>query len=125
MSLPVRCTIVQGVYVGSCTYNDFCREVVQDLCEVTPFNCPPEMAEYGFDCSCPFNVLPQTFDGAYSFEIPDFSVNGIDSSPVCPFFFFTGHGFLANGDFDVKISVSDASNHHVACYRFLFTMTKA
>jgi hypothetical protein len=40
----------------------------------------------------------------------------------CPFFF---HGPVGSGDFDVKVTVNDASNQHVACYRFFYTMTKA
>lgn len=41
----------------------------------------------------------------------------------CPFFF---HGLgVTSGDFDVKVIVTDDSNQHVACYRFLYTMTRA
>lgn len=83
------------------------------------------MAEYGFDCSCPFNILAQTVDGAHLFEIPDFSLNDINFLSVCPFFSMSGTSFLANGNFDVKISVTNASNQHLACFRFLFTMARA
>ena len=37
----------------------------------TPANCLPELGQYGFDCSCPFNIPAQSFDESYSFEMPN------------------------------------------------------
>ena len=31
LALPVRCTIVQGFSVGSCSYNDVCKDVLQGI----------------------------------------------------------------------------------------------
>ncbi len=109
----------QGTPIGSCTYSDFCRDVVQDICEINTSNCSPELDHFGIDCSCPFDIPAQTYDETYSFDLPDFSSSII---APCPFFFqLTG----VSGDFDVKMTLNDASNQHVACFRFLYTMTKA
>ncbi len=116
----MRCTIIQGFSVGSCTYSDFCNDVGKNICGVTATNCPPEWAYYGIDCNCPFNIPAQSVDGLFEIDVPDFNGN----PPFCPFFFVLA-SFVANGDYDVKINVSNASNQHVACFRFLFTMQKA
>jgi len=61
----------------------------------------------------------QTVDETYSFYLPDFSTSLI---APCPFFFQLN---AVSGDFDVKIIVNDVSNQHVACFRILYTITKA
>jgi hypothetical protein len=110
----------QGFSVGSCTYSDFCKDVIQDLCEINASNCPSELAQFGIDCSCPVDIQAQTIDESFEFEIP-----GIDvTAPVCPLFFIPVHSLLVNGDFEVKITVNDGSNQHVGCFRFLFSMSK-
>ena len=89
LALPYRCTVVNGngmgLPVGSCTYSDFCRDVVQDLCKITPTNCPEEFAEYGIDCTCPFNIPAQTIDDIYQYDIPD--LRDFSTDPFCPLFF--------------------------------------
>ena len=88
------------------------------------------MADWGIDCNCPFNIPIQTVDGPSTFDIPDFSsILPEDIYPLenlCQLFFipFVFGSFTAQGDFDVKISVNNAANQHVACFRFLFTMMK-
>ena len=111
--------IWQGISVGSCSYSDFCRDVVQNVCEINTSNCSPELDQFGIDCICPFDITVKTVDETYSFDLPDFSTSLI---VPCPFFFQLNG---VSGDFDVKIIVNDASNQHVACFRFLYTMTKA
>jgi hypothetical protein len=81
------------------------------------------MHDLGIDCSCPFNIPAHTVDGSYSFDLPD--INPIFQYVKCPLFFFpSGMGISASGDFDAKIIVNNASNQHVACFRFFFTMMK-
>ena len=67
LALPVRCTIAnsggQQFPVGSCTYADACKDVMQDMAGVTAENCPPELADWGIDCNCPFDLPVQTVDG--------------------------------------------------------------
>ena len=135
LALPVRCTIAninfQALPVGSCSYQDLCKDIVQDMCGFNAPNCPPELADWGIDCNCPFNIPIQTVDGPSTFDIPDFSsILPEDIYPLenlCQLFFipFVFGSFIAQGDFDVKISVNNAANQHVACFRFLFSMMKA
>ena len=111
LALPVRCTIVQGFSVGSCSYNDVCKDVLQGIAGITAENCPPELAEWGVDCNCPLNIPAQSVDGTLSLDFPDLSTTIVS--------------FLANGDFDIKALISGPSNSHVACLRFLLTIQKA
>ncbi len=84
---------------------------MQDIADINASNCPPELGDWGIDCNCPFDVPAQTVDGSITGEIPDLSTTVVS--------------FLANGDFDVKATINNASNQHVACFRFLFTVIKA
>ena len=111
LALPVRCTIVQGFAVGSCSYADACKDVLQDIAEFNSANCPPELADWGIDCSCPFDVPAQTVDSSVTADVPDFSKTILT--------------FFANGDFDIKAVVNNAANQHLACFRFLLTIVKA
>jgi hypothetical protein len=111
LALPINCLLVQGVYVGSCTYNDLCKDVLQGIAEFDETNCPAELADWGIDCNCPFNVPAQTVDGSITGDIPDLATTVIS--------------FMANGDFDIRATINNASNQHVACFRFLLTVQKA
>ena len=108
--MPVRCTIVQGLSVGSCSYADLCKNVLNDIADINNTNCPPELADWGIDCNCPFNVPAQTVDGSLDVDIGDLSVSIVS--------------FLANGDFDITAKVNDNRGQHVACFRFLLTIVK-
>jgi hypothetical protein len=113
LSLPVRCSIVQGGAVGSCSYTDLCRGIVDNeyVFNITPSNCPLGFSDWGIDCNCPFKFDPRTVDREFNFDLPDLS--------------YTVINFLANGDMDMKVSINNAQNQHIACFRFLFTMMKA
>ncbi len=110
LALPVRCTIVQGIYVGSCTHYDFCSNLLQLNWGFNTSNCPEELVMLGIDCDCPFNIPYQHAERQFDMEIVDLSTTVIS--------------FMANGDFDFKYNINNASNQHVACFRFLFTMAK-
>jgi hypothetical protein len=84
---------------------------MQDIAGLTPANCPPGLADWGIDCSCPFNIPAQSVDDSIEVELPDLSTTIVS--------------FLANGDFDIKATINNASNQHVACLRFLLTIQKA
>ena len=112
LALPVRCTVARpGINVGSCSYTDICKDVMQDIANVTSVNCPPKLAEWGIDCNCPFNLPVQKIDGSLDFQISDLSTSIVS--------------FLVSGDFDVTATVNNAANQHVACLRLKFTMQKA
>jgi hypothetical protein len=110
LALPVRCTLVQGFYFGSCTQNDFCSNIFQFFWGYYPSNCPAELADLGIDCNCPFNIPFQNIEGQFVMDVIDFST--------------TLYAFMAVGDFELKYNINNASNQHVACFRFFFTMSK-
>ena len=111
LALPVSCVIVQGFSVGSCSYNDVCKDVMQDIAGITTANCPAGLVDFGINCTCPFDIPAQSVDGKLEFDIPDLST--------------TIASFLASGDFDITATVNNASNQHVACLRFKLTIDKA
>ncbi len=112
LSPPVRCTIVQGFYIGSCSYRDLCEGIVDNeyIFNITPSNCPLGFSDWGIDCNCPFKFDPRTVDREFNFDLPDLSTKNIS--------------FFANGDYDMKVNVHNVQNEHIACYRFLFTTIK-
>ncbi len=48
IKLPIRCYIAQGVYVGSCTYDDVCVILQTLLPDFKPgATCPADLAAFG------------------------------------------------------------------------------
>ena len=111
LALPVRCVLVQGLYVGSCSYTDLCKNLINEIAGITADNCLPDLADWGIDCNCPFNIPIEIVEGSHTIEIEDLSTS-IAS-------------FMANGDFDITVKVNDSSNAHVACFRFFLTVQKS
>jgi hypothetical protein len=109
LALPVRCTIVQGLSVGSCSYKDACKNILNELAGLDASNCPVELAAYGIDCTCPFNIPTAVMDEVFLASLEDLS-----TSPV---------SFLATGDFDVTIKAADARGEAL-CLNVKFTMKK-
>ena len=98
LPLPVRCYYNSGSNFpfGSCSYADLCKDHMQDFWEINALNCPPELADFGIDCNCPFNIRQGILDiDNIDFELYDLSTTG-------PF------SFLAIGDFDVTANISDS-----------------
>ena len=89
--------LAAGIYVGSCVYNDLCT-IVQQLVpdSFNPTACPPELADYGIDCKCPFNIR----DGLI--EVIDTELDLPDASTSIA-------TFLASGDFDIIIKTNVAN----------------
>ena len=112
MTFGIGCTIKDGLKFGSCSYNDLCKDVFQDIANFTSPNCPPEFVELGIDCNCPFNIPIKSFDS--EFDIEDLMILGLYLSP----FGIQGVG----GDYDVTITINNSANQHVACLRFKFTV---
>ena len=111
LALPIRCTIVQGFNFGSCTYNDLCKDVMKDIMQGYMEDAFGFMFAHASDYICPFDIQPQSVENSLDYEVPDFST--------------TTASFFASGDFDISVSINNASNQHVACLRFKFTMQKA
>ena len=94
IALPVKCYIVNGQNVGSCTYPDLCAFLQSLFDEFKPETCPPALAEYGIDCKCPFNIRSQQLNiVGHTLEIPDASK--------------TAASFLASGNFDITINATE------------------
>ncbi|CAF0878512.1 unnamed protein product [Rotaria sordida] len=68
--LPVRCYIVQGEQVGSCTYPDMCA-LMQRLFKHDATNCPAQLSPYGIDCTCPVKVNKNDLDIEMDLDIPE------------------------------------------------------
>ena len=112
--LPIRCINVgpigNPIYFGSCSYNDICKDFFQNFIGMTTQTCQPELADWGIDCNCPFDILAQSFDSILHLNIPNLSA--------------TDYSFLASGDFDVTTTINNSANQHVACLRVKFTLYK-
>ena len=101
--LPVRCSNGFGLTIGSCSYNDFCKDFLEPVNGL--------LVSWETDNSCPFDFPIKSIDRSFSFEIYDLST--------------TVFSFLAARVFDVTISVNTTSNQHIACFRFKYTIQKA
>ena len=111
LSLSVRCQTINGFYAGSCSYPDLCKDLFGDLLGNTPENCPPELYEWGIDCTCPFNLPVQTVDGNIAFFIStstEFWISDI----------------MGVGDFELTANIRNNRGEHVACFRFLYSTLK-
>ena len=101
--------MASGVYVGSCVYDDLCSIISQLIPDsFNPTACPPELAQFGIDCTCPFKV-------------PAGNVNIEDTLAELPDASTSIATFLASGDFDITIKTEDVLGKY-ACVRIKFTV---
>ena len=113
ITLPIKCYLVAGKPVGSCTYASLC-ELLQDLLdEFQPATCPAGLAQFGIDCRCPFNIKPQRLNiDRELLNIPDASK--------------TAASFLASGNFNITVIAKDTDNPGAAqpygCVNLLLTI---
>ena len=112
-ALPVRCTILQGLSVGSCSYTDLCKDFFRDILGNTPENCPPEFEEWGIGCTCPFYVPVQTIEGSISFNITSITDDN-----------WIFLNLFGSGDYDLTVTINNNRGEHVACLRFLYSIYK-
>ena len=56
LTLPVDCYLMDGTYVGSCSYNDLCA-FTNFIFNLNQSKCPEFLINNGFDCTCPYNFL--------------------------------------------------------------------
>ena len=103
--------MISGIFAGSCVYDDICAHIAQIFPQTfNPQACPPELAEYGIDCTCPFNIRSGSVDLVdLLLNIPDLS----DPNIVL--------GFLGKGDYDITIKTEDTLGKF-ACLRIKYTM---
>ena len=107
IKLPVRCYVVNGEQVGSCSYPDLCT-LAKRLFQFGPADCPAQLRQYGIDCNCPVNINKRDLDIDMDVTIP--------SAPEYA-------SWLSTGDFDVKLVASVGTMS--ACYNIQFSVKPA
>ena len=110
ISLPVRCFLADGHYVGSCTYDDLC-DIIRESFRYFENVCLDEDDDEPY-CVCPFNIpasLPGVTTSYLPYSLPEFSE--------------TIFSYLATGDFDVTIEFDDSVGY-VGCLNLKFSTKK-
>ncbi|CAF3846366.1 unnamed protein product [Adineta steineri] len=112
IALPVRCYIVNGQNVGSCTYPDICAFIKDLVTDFHPDTCHPTLIQHGINCVCPFNIpIQRLLFRDHPLDLPDASQSAAT--------------FMASGNFDitVKATESAAANAELyGCGRIHFTV---
>ena len=106
IKLKIGCFLVDGNYVGSCVYNDFCQ-VIKWRFNVSADNCPEFLLDNSIDCACPFSIPAGLMDIKTYFDLPDFST--------------TTFPWLRSGDFDVDLKLTQGNNS-ILCMNIKFSM---
>ncbi|CAF0814879.1 unnamed protein product [Brachionus calyciflorus] len=106
ITLPIRCYLVNGQWVGSCVYPDLCKSIMY-VTNLDSSNCPSNFQSNGVNCECPFNLQSGLI------ELQDVIQT---YSPV-----FLANSWLINGDYKIKISASD-SRGYFFCLNLGFTI---
>lgn len=112
--LPIKCLLINGVYVGSCVYEDLC-ETARLLTQKpeTKFVFTSLLKSFfvfkGDEILCPVKSLTQSVNFVEKIHVPDFS-----KTPLSLFMV---------GDYDIKIELTDEEGN-VGCWNFLYTMKK-
>ncbi len=106
LKLKISCYLVDGNYVGSCVYNDFC-EVLKRRLNFSADNCPPFLIDNSIDCSCPFDIPGGLIDINTVLELPDYSM--------------TPMSWMGSGDFDVGFQLTQGTNS-ILCMNIKFSM---
>ena len=107
LNLKVGCCLVDGNYVGSCVYNDFCQ-FIKWRQNFSPENCPGFLLNNGIDCTCPFNIPAGLIDINTNFNLPDISTNTLPA-------------WLGSGDFDVDLKLTQGTTS-ILCFNIKFSM---
>ena len=105
LNLKVGCYLVDGNYVGSCVYNDFCQ-FIKWRQNFSPENCPDFLLNNGIDCTCPSNLSAGIIDIDAIFDLPDFST--------------TKPSWLGSGDFSVDLKLAQGTTS-ILCLNIKFS----
>ena len=106
LKLKISCYLVDGNFVGSCVYTDFCQIIKRRL-NFTAENCPEFLLDNSIDCTCPFDIHAGLIDIYTVLNLPDFS-----STPMSLF---------GSGDFDVDLKLTQETNS-ILCMNIKFSM---
>lgn len=122
LTLPIRCFLITGnngpVFIGSCTYEDFCKTMETMFYWNSSGECPQFILDAGFNCSCPFNFSNNYLNyGPTSFTVHDF----ISNDYWAPF-----QSFMS-GDLDINIKMSDGptlenNRNYFGCLNIKFSL---
>lgn len=76
ITLPISCYLSNGIYVGSCTYDDLC-ELMKSVLGYSETNCPQNLIDNNIDCTCPFKLPARDLDIDVVANLPDASTTPI------------------------------------------------
>lgn len=86
--------LAAGVYVGSCSYNDFCSVIRTLFDGFRPETCPQQLVDFGIDCRCPFKIETTSLDiQNLEINIPDANLSIVS--------------FMTSGDYEMSFKTSD------------------
>jgi len=107
IALPVRCYVVNGENVGSCSYPDLCA-LIKRILPYEQNDCPTDLLQHGIDCNCPVNINKTDLDIEMDINLP--------KAPEAI-------SWLSVGDFDVTLTATVGNLH--ACYDIKFAVKPA
>ncbi|RNA28570.1 ganglioside GM2 [Brachionus plicatilis] len=93
ITLPITCYLVDGNYVGSCTYPDLCL-LLKSVLGYDANSCPQNLIDNNIDCTCPFKLPARELNVDVVADLPDATTSSIT--------------WIASGSFDVKVEASDS-----------------
>lgn len=76
ITLPITCYLVDGNYVGSCTYQDLCQ-LMKSVLGYDESNCPQNLVQNSIDCTCPFKLPARDLDIDVVADLPDATQSSI------------------------------------------------
>jgi len=106
LSLAIRCYLVNGNQVGSCSYPDLCQ-LLNSVLSLTPENCPQNLIDNSINCKCPWNLPKRSLDINSKFNLPD-----AETTPI---------SWIGTGDFETKIEASDPKGK-IVCLNLKFSV---
>ena len=112
ITLPLNCILNQGLFVGSCVYNDIC-DLPKSVSSLDENNCPTNLVDNGILCTCPFDLPIRDLNINQNLDLPANYVllAGVTSFP---------YPYVAAGDFDVTIKLTKNTTN-ILCLNFKYS----
>jgi hypothetical protein len=112
MNLPVKCYLINGVYVGSCQYDDLCTFVraLATKPEVKYVLTSLFKSFFDFDddtLRCPIESKLDPVNISQDIDLPDFSKTALS--------------VFMSGDYKVNVEINDSIGS-VGCWTFFYTI---
>ena len=106
LNLKISCYLIDGTYIGSCLYNDFCP-VFNSFFQFDLNNCPEYLIDNGYYCSCPLNLQAGYFYINDAFEVVNLANTAIS--------------WLSSGDFSVDFKATQGTTS-ILCLNFKYSL---